>query len=182
MPITAKASSSQFEPCPAGPQVAVCVDVVDLGLVKNELFPNPDGTARWQHKIDVVWQSAELMADDRPYLVKKRYTLSLSEKATLRHDLASWRGKDFTPAELEGFDVEKLIGVNCLLNVAHKAGSKGGTFANVVSVMPLMKGQIRIKAVDYIRVCDRPKDTPEADNAPVGEDRMPHDDEDSVPF
>jgi|SRR6185436_589866 len=184
MPIIAKASSGQFQPCPAGPQLAVCVDVVDLGLVKNERFPNADGTDRWQQKIDLVWQSSECMTDGRPFIAKKRYTLSLDEKATLRHDLASWRGRDFTAVELEAFDVEKLIGVNCILNVAHKSGSKGGTFANVVAVMPVMKGQSKIApTADYVRVCDRPKDvdsTPVADDVPIGEDRTPSDDD--IPF
>jgi hypothetical protein len=155
----------------------VAVDVVDLGLVKNDLFPNADGTAKWQHKIDIVWQSADLMDDGRPYLIKKRYTLSLGEKATLRHDLASWRGRDFTPSELEAFDVEKLIGVNAIINVAHKKGSRGGTFANVVSVMPLMKNQTKIlPTIDYVRVCDRPKpeDTTDApDHAPTDDDSEP---------
>ncbi len=177
MPIIANAGSAAFTPCPAGPQQACCVDVCDLGLIKNELFPNPDGTAKWQHKIDIVWQSADLMDDGRPYLIKKRYTLSLGEKATLRHDLASWRGRDFTPAELEAFDVEKLIGVNAIINVAHKKGSRGGTFANVVSVMPLMKNQTKILPVDYVRVCDRPKPEDTTD-AP---DHAPSDDLDDAP-
>jgi hypothetical protein len=188
MAIVAKASSGQFEPCPAGPQVAVCVDVIDVGLVKST-FTNLDGTDKWQHKVDIVWQSAETMADGRPYLVKKRYTLSLDEKATLRHDLVSWRGKEFTALELEAFDVEKVLGANGILNVAHKAGSKGGTFANVVAVMPMMKGQAKITATaDYVRVVNRPVPAPEAaqEEAPAteeeqrAEDRSAYDDE--IPF
>lgn len=148
MPIIAKGSSGQkFEPCPQGNQQAVAVDVVDLGLMETQWGP--------KHKIEIVWQSAEQMPDGRPYLVKKRYTLSLNDRANLRHDLESWRNKPFTEAEAEGFDVERLLGVNCLLNVVHKAGSKGGTFANVVSVTPLMRSMVPINAVDYIRVKDR---------------------------
>lgn len=177
MPIIAKAAKA-FEPCPPGPQQAVCVDVVDLGMVQST-FTDEDGNLKSQHKIEIVWQSVETMKDGKPYLVKKRYTLSLHEKATLRHDLEAWRGKPFTDLELDAFDVEKLLGANCNINVAHKQGSRGGTFANVVSVMPLMKTQQKIQATaDYVRVCDRTPSAGEvfgdtSDNAP---------DDDSIPF
>lgn len=148
MPIIAKGSSKAFEPCPSGVQQAVCCDVVDLGTMETEWGP------KW--KIDIRWQTAETMANGQPYLVNKRYTLSLNEKATLRHDLEAWRGKPFTEAEVEGFDVERLIGVNALLNVVHKKGSKGGTFANVASIMPIAKSMTPIAvADDYVRHKDR---------------------------
>ena len=168
MPIIAKGSSGKFEPCPAGVQQAVCVDIVDHGTQ-----PTPWGD-KW--KVDVRWQTAERMADGSPYLVNKRYTLSLNEKANLRHDLEAWRGRPFTEAEVMGFDLEKLIGVNCLLNVVHKAGAKGGTFANVVSIMPLAKGMTPIAPVGYVRVCDRTT-TPEPEQEVEREYE-----EDTVPF
>ncbi len=155
MPIIAKGGSGgKFEPCPAGMQQAVCCDVIDLGIMETTFGQ------KW--KIDIRWQSADLMSDERPYIINKRYTLSLNEKATLRHDLESWRGRPFNEAEIEGFDVERLIGANCLLNVVHKQGSKGGTFANVVSITPIMRSMVPIKVTaDYVRVTARPT-TPEA--------------------
>lgn len=171
MPIIAKGSSSKFEPCPAGVQQAVCCDVVDLGTIETAFGP------KW--KIDIRWQTAETMADGKPYLVAKRYTLSLHEKANLRHDLEAWRGKAFTAAEVEGFDVEKLIGVNGLLNVVHKQGSKGGTFANVASIMPLAKGMKPIFITeDYVRVSERTT-TPEPGESV---ERDYDDQPDNVPF
>jgi hypothetical protein len=181
MPIIAKNTGSTFEPCPAGMQQAVCVDVVDLGLQKSN-FQNEDGTDKWQHKIEIVWQSSEHMKDGRPYLVKKRYTLSLNEKANLRHDLESWRGKPFTDDEVNGFDVERLIGVNANLNIVHKAGSKGGMFANVSAIAPLMRQQTRMTATpDYVRVCDRPAAN-ESNGASDGDDDFRAADDDSIPF
>jgi hypothetical protein len=109
-----------------------------------------------QRKVDVVWQLTETRDDGKRHLVFKRYTLSLNEKASLRHDLESWRGKPFTFEELAGFDVEKLIGANCLVNVQHKVGTER-TFANVVSVMPLIKGMVKIAPLDYVRPA--PKDS-----------------------
>ncbi len=175
MAIIAKSSGGKdFIPCPSGTQQGVCVDVVDLGNLTSAYVDEKTGLPKVQHKIEIVWQSSEKMTDGRPFIAKKRYTLSLHEKATLRHDLESWRGKPFTDQEAEGFDVERLLGVNALLNVQHKAGSKGGTFANVVSVMPLLKTMARIEPSDYLRVCER--DQRDADDA--GDQRS----DDDIPF
>lgn len=167
--IAKEGTGAAFVPCPAGSQAAVCVDVIDLGMIENSLFPNKDGSPKLQHKIEVVWESSELMDSGKPFLVKKRYTLSLSEKANLRHDLESWRGKSFTDAERLGFDVEKLLGHACILNVIHKAGSKGGTFANVATVSPLMRGMEKPTAsVGYVRMCERVEDPQhDADDFPI---------------
>ena len=152
MPIIAKVpSGSDYIPAPEGTFSAVCCDVVDLGMLEVTF----GGKTKNQHKIWIVWQIDEVMADNRPYTVRKRYTLSLHEKAALRKDLESWRGRAFTAAELEGFDVESVISVACLLNVIHAAGSKGGTFANVSSIMRLPKGMNAISVRDYVRVKDR---------------------------
>lgn len=178
MAIIAKEGTTAFVPCPAGSQSAVCVDVVDLGLMENTKFPNEDGTPKIQHKIEVVWESSELMGDGRPFLVKKRYTLSLGEKAALRHDLESWRGKAFTETERQGFDVEKLIGAPCILNVIHRPGSKGGVFANVATVSPLIKGMTKPTASgQYVRVCERVDEQPNDDFAAVDAPAV-----DDIPF
>lgn len=139
-----------FDPAPAGVHQGVCVDVVDLGM----LDVTWQGKTKQQHKINVAWQIAERREDGKPFLVFKRYTLSLGEKATLRKDLESWRGKAFTREEELGFDVERVIGKNCLLNIQHNE-SGGKTYANVVSIMPLVKGMPEITAVDYVRKKDR---------------------------
>lgn len=154
MPIIAKRTERSFIPCPAGLHPAVCVDVVDLGVLK-VTFSNE---TKVQHKCKIVWQTADEMPDGKPFLVQRRYTLSLSEKSSLRKDLESWRGKPFTDEELDGFDLEKLIGANCQLNVVHDQ-KNGDTYANVTTVVPLGRGMVKIKPRDYIRVQDRdPRD------------------------
>ena len=44
----------------------------------------------------------------RRFDVARVYTLCLHERAALRKDLESWRGRKFTEQELDGFDLEKL--------------------------------------------------------------------------
>lgn len=174
MPIIAKSSGTNFIPAPAGAHSAVCVDVVDLGILEVSF----GGKTKKQHKIRIVWQIEEVMGDNRPFIVQKRYTLSLHEKASLRKDLESWRGRQFSTEELDGFDVEKLLGVPCLLNVIQES-KNGDTFSNVTSIMRLPKGMNPLKPRDYVRVCDR---TPEEANGQPQDEAEWIPTDDDVPF
>lgn len=169
-----KEPESQFIPAPAGVHAAVCVDEVDMGLQPNRFDPQggPKLTVR------LVWQIAEDMKDGKPFLIKKDYTASLHEKAALRKDLQSWRGRDFTFDELVGFDLEKIVGVHCMLNIVHKTGSKGGTFSNIAAIMPLAKGMMKLEPREYVRVKDRSPQ--EKETAYFAADQ--HIDDDDVPF
>lgn len=164
MPIIATATEgTSFTPAPEGVHHAVCVDVVDLGNVEVEW----QGKKKLQHKVNVVWQISETRDDDTRFRLFKRYTLSLSDKANLRKDLESWRGRAFTEDELRGFDVEKLIGANCLLNVVHRKSNDGTkTYANVVSIMPLVKGMPKLEPLDYKRSEPTPSEQPHDDEPP----------------
>jgi hypothetical protein len=178
MPIIASANESKsFTPAPEGVHQAVAVDVIDLGYMDSTW----QGKTSKKHKIDLVWQIEETRDDGKRFCLYKRYTLSLGEKANLRKDLESWRGKAFTATELAGFDVETIIGVNCLINVQHSTSADGAkTYANVVSVMPLLKGLPKIAAVGYERKKEGTEDAHEQ-APPPDEDFGPITDED-IPF
>lgn len=122
------------------------------------------GKEKMTHKINIVWQIDETRDDGKPFTVRKRYTLSLHEKAALRKDLESWRGRAFTEQELQGFDLENLLKVPALLNIIHNQ-KDGSTFANVASIMRLPKTMQAPEITDYVRVCDRiPDDAPPPDD------------------
>ena len=150
MPIIAKAGGGGFVPCPPGQHAAVCCDVVDMGVLEVTY----GGKTKKQHKIRIVWQIEEVMGDNRPYIAQKRYTLSLHKKSGLRADLESWRGRPFTDAELQGFDVENVLGIPALLNV-QQVVKDGETYSNVISLMKLPKGMTVLSVRDYVRVVDR---------------------------
>jgi hypothetical protein len=78
----------------------------------------------------------------QPLVISMEFTLSLNSKATLRKFLASWRGKDFTKEEADGFDIAKLLSVPCMLNIIHKPGVADPTkiYEKISSVSPLAKG------------------------------------------
>jgi hypothetical protein len=127
----------EFEQPPAGNHIARCYQVIDLGTQAGEYQGKPNE----QRKVSIRWELCnELMTDGemagKPFSVGKIYTASLSEKATLRHHLESWRGKAFTDAELMGFDSAKLLGVPCMVNVGLTEKNK----AKVLSVAAVPKG------------------------------------------
>jgi len=136
----------------AGTTQAVCCAVWDLGLQKTTYM----GSEKIQHKIIVAWEITEkINAPDseyhgKPYMLNKKYTLSLSEKANLRKDLESWRGKQFTAEELQnGFDMEKIYGANCLVGIKHEADRTDPSkiYANISAILPLPKGMEKILAI-----------------------------------
>jgi hypothetical protein len=167
MSIIAKASEhsgESFVPAPAGLHRAICCDVVDLGMVTGQF-----GT---KHLVRLIWQTEAAMPDGKPYLVDRRYTLSLDDRANLRRDLEAWRGRPFNLTEAAGFDLERLIGVPCALLVTHKPGRDGTrVFANVQTVLPPMAGA-PLSVRDYIRVALRPQTPtsapPTATPPPIG--------------
>lgn len=175
MAIVAKETGGSFTPAPEGTHAAVCVDIVDLGMLEVSF----NNKTKHQHKIRVSWQIAEDREDGKPFLVSKRYTLSLHEKAALRKDLESWRGRSFTPEELRGFDVETVLGHGCLINVIHAPNPKGGSpYANISAIMRAPKGMEVPTPRDYVRVKDRTPAEAEADQthqpfADVSDDDVP---------
>lgn len=151
-------TESKFPKLPlpeAGTTQAVCCAVWDLGLQLSS-FKNDDGSDKYQHKIIIAWEITQKIDNPeseyhgKPYMLNKKYTLSLGEKANLRKDLESWRGRPFTAEELQGgFDLEKLYGVNCFLGITHEPDKfdPAKIYANVTALLPLPKGMEKIAPV-----------------------------------
>jgi hypothetical protein len=142
MGFMASNAGGDFKQVPPGAYIGRCYSIIDLGTQISEKF------ATSAHKIMLQW---ELFGDDEdgqpltvtrdgktmPMTVRKEYTVSLNEKANLRKDLAAWRGKDFTSEEAKAFDVSKLLGAYCMVNVTTSEGSNGKTYSNVAGLTPL---------------------------------------------
>ena len=144
MAITAKKTETVRELIPAGNYVARCYKMIEVGTVPTEF----QGVEKMQHKVRIGWElPTELKVfkeenGEQPLVIDKEYTLSLSDKSSLRKDLKSWRGKDFTPQEADNFDITKLLGVPCMLNIIHVQGKKDPTktYQAIGSISPLPKG------------------------------------------
>lgn len=128
-----------FKKVPPGAHFAICNLVADCGL--QEGF-----NGKRQHKIYIRWEvpdervSYEKYGEQKegPCSIGSMYTLSLSDKANLRKVLENWRGKPFTPQELQGFDITNVLGKCCQIMVTH---SEDGKYANVTGVMGISKDQ-----------------------------------------
>ena len=125
MGLTIKSDSKEFEALPEGQHIGVCYKIIDQGS-RNETYPrdaepNSDNTKK-RKTLSVTWEIPEQkMSDGRPMSISKTYTASLNENATLYKDLVTWRGKSFTKEELDGFDLDKMIGAPANLEIEHNA-------------------------------------------------------------
>lgn len=148
MILSETSTAGTFEPCPAGTYPARLVRVIDLGTQTTEY----QGEAKHAHKVLFTWEIVDpeaRLADGSPYLISKRYTASLHEKAQLRRDLAAWRGQDFTADELRHFDLANLLGKPLLIGVVHTTKGER-TYANVASLSRLPKGMTAAEPTEPI--------------------------------
>ena len=140
MPCIAKNTSggSDFKPIPEGLHPAICNLVVDLGIQKTTYLREEKETHQVYVRWELPYQRIEFEKDgepkEGPMVLGEVYTMSLHEKANLRQHLESWRGKKFTEAELDGFDLFTLLGVGCQITVVHKHNNDR-TYQNIASIV-----------------------------------------------
>ena len=132
-----------FKRVPSGVYIGRCYSLIDLGTQHT----SGQYGEKEQHKIRIGWElfgededgnelTIEIDGKTMPMTISKNYTLSLHEKANLRKDLSAWRGKDFTDEEALAFDVSKLVGAYCMVNVT-TSENNGKTYSNVAGLTPL---------------------------------------------
>ena len=129
---------TNFKPLEDGTYLAICCGMVDLGTIYNEKYDKN------QDKVMILWEvpgeTVEVNGKEEPRILSARYTSTLGNQGNLRRDLISWRGRDFTDDELEGFKLQNVVGASCFLNVQNNKSENGKTYTNVVGVMALPKG------------------------------------------
>lgn len=156
--LTVSANSGSFIPAPQGVHQGVCVDVIDLGILDKGWGPKP--------MCRIVFQIDTRMENGKRFIASRDFNKTLNEKGNLLPFLTTWRGQAFTPEELKGFPLEKLIGVNGNVQILHNEGRNGNTYANITAVFPPMPGQQRMVAESYVRMVDRDKQQPQPPQQP----------------
>lgn len=154
MGLTVSEGAGSFELAPAGTHPARCYRITDMGTQSTDY----QGETKHQRKVLIGFEllGDERMSDGRPFSINKRYTASLHEKAQLRKDLAAWRGRDFTPDELKGFELPKVLGAFVLLNLIH-VEKNGKDYCNIASIMPLPKSMPKPEGVNELLTFDLEK-------------------------
>lgn len=200
-------NSRDFENCPEGMFDAVCVDVIDLGIVdtgfKNQQTGEPERKpmVAFGYQVAVVDENdrPQTQSDGQPYYIRARFNNTLgggSKRSNLLDHLENWTGKTMPEEKKEeGIDLEKFLGVNCQIVVVHRQNKQQRTFANIKTITPARKGAPKLKASpEFVRVKDRPgyeppvgseeweKRNPQAANGGQGAPPVEDEEEDSLPF
>ena len=130
-----------FPPLDEDQYQAICYAVYDLGTHYSEKFDKSI------HQVVLIFELPEERIDierdgeqkNLPRAISKRYTLSMNEKANLRKDIESWRGKKLTELEAIDFNLLDLLGQNCLIQVMNTE-KNGNTYSNIDTIIKLPKG------------------------------------------
>lgn len=96
-----------YEQPPLGEHKAVLVDII-----KSDNEQTKFGV---KSLLYFYFELEVLMDDNRPFLVRKKFTHSLNEKSNLYKFLTKWRGKPFAAGE--EFDLNTLVGAGCVLEI-----------------------------------------------------------------
>ena len=137
----------QLEP---GVDTGIASAIIDLGVQENSMF------GKKQRKVMIVWnivgETVKINDEEKPRVISKEYTMSLSEKSTLRRDLQAWRGKPFTNEELQGFDLKNILNVPCQLQI-NQEEKNGKTYTIIAAIMAIPKG-MKVEKLENTYVFD----------------------------
>lgn len=125
---------------PAGTHIGRCYQMVHVGKVEWEWNGEQKVGDKVRLTFELPHETRMFDGEEKPMVITKEYTISLHEKSNLRKDLESWRGAEFTPAELRGFDLVKLLGQPCNVTVMQKTAKTGNEYACIVGLGKLTKG------------------------------------------
>jgi hypothetical protein len=120
---------------PIGNHIARCYQLVDLGTQDDARYGNAS------HKLRIAWELCEEFADfgkgkKEPYSVSMTVNFFFGRNSNFTKVLEGWKGGTFSEAELDNFELRKLVGKACMVNVVH-ATSGDRDYANVASVSPV---------------------------------------------
>jgi hypothetical protein len=127
---------------PEGNHPARCVSVIDLGTQCDTYNGEPKALRKVRITFELPQEKAVFKKErgEEPFVIGKDYTLSLGERANLRRDLESWRGKGFTEAEAKAFHLSRLLGAPAMVSVVHRVSKNNRTYADIATVTRVPKG------------------------------------------
>jgi hypothetical protein len=123
--------------------LARCYRIVDLGTQKSEYLGQIKNLPKVMLQFEVHGEDdagkALVTAKNEPMSISKNFTLSLAEKATLRKDLQTWRGKEFTADELKGFQLDNVLGAWAMIAITKAVGNNGKEYTNIANINSVPK-------------------------------------------
>ena len=141
--IAKESGGSTFTPVPPGMYLARCYRIVDLGTQKSEYQGKVNNLPKVMLQFEVHGNDDDgkplVTSKGEPMSISKNFTLSLAEKATLRKDLQTWRGKPFTPDELKGFQIDNVLGAWAMIAITKELGNNGKEYTNIANINKVLK-------------------------------------------
>ena len=132
-------TGTSIPPLDPGTYPATCCVVADLGR-QATVF---DGKERETDQLLLTWELPDervgIGDEERPRWLSQTFTASVNEKSKLRQWLKNWRGRDFTPQELEDFDLANVLGAPCVITVT-QTEKNGSVYSNIGGISKVMKG------------------------------------------
>ncbi len=129
-------ATAESHPAPPGLQGATLTKVTDLGLEESQ-FGSKE-MLELEFELD-----AKDEATGEPYRAWRKCSKSLHRKSTLRGIVEGLLGRPLNGDETRRFDVESLVGRQCLIQVTH-VEKNGRTFANITAVLPALQEEEEI--------------------------------------
>jgi hypothetical protein len=123
--------------------LARCYRIVDLGTQKSEYQGKINTLPKVMLQFEVHGEDDAgkplVTAKGEPMSISKNFTLSLAEKATLRKDLQTWRGREFTADELRGFQIDNVLGAWAMIAITKAVGNNGKDYTNIANINSVPK-------------------------------------------
>ncbi len=138
MLIASATQGSKIPPLEPDTYPARCIGVYDIGEQYSEQYDKY--SRQVVLSFELPFETISIEGKDEPRYMSITTGLSLGSKSKLRQILETWRGKAFTESELQGFDLQTLLGVPCLLSIVQKTSGNGNTYSKVGGVSKLTKG------------------------------------------
>jgi hypothetical protein len=143
-----KSNSGNFKPHPEYTGPSVLVDVTPLKTVQTQFGP--------KEKFRFVFETRETKDDGTPWCVwSAPFTPSYHENSALRPFLRKWMGRELSPAEVEKFDLDELVGRPAHITVIHEH-SDGEIYANIALITPDKSAEPLKPSGKFVRMKDRP--------------------------
>ncbi len=120
--------TKEMNPHPAGVHSAVCVDVLDLGLVQTVY----NGVPLLVPKLRLVFETEVVDEQGKRHILARKCRASLHPRSTLHQFISNWRGRAIAPGET--VDLEKLVGVSCTLSLSHRLSLTGRVWVSIDSI------------------------------------------------
>lgn len=138
---------------PAGTFPARVYSIIYMGTVKGEYKGTPTSSYRVRLSWELPTKTRKFKEDEpaKPFSVSKELTLSMGSKSNLRPIVEGMLGVSFTDDDAKSFDIDELLGKDCLINLTHKE-SPNGKYVAINSTSQLPEGMTCPAAVNPAKI------------------------------